>query len=114
MRVYQCIRAYDPYFPAFESKYRIKENNFTFNEIRNLLIKDGFASTYILEPAFRNEKDFFFTFWNYETLQFKWAEENGLKTKNLDEIRIAQIEEFKPDVIIIFQLITTIKNFRKF
>jgi len=98
MKIYQCIRAYDPYIPAFESKYRIKENNFTFNEIRNLLIKDGFASTYILEPAFRNEKDFFFTFWNYETLQFKWAEENGLKTKNLDEIRIAQIEEFKPEV----------------
>ena len=45
-----------------------------------------------------NDKDFFFTFWNYETLQLKWAVENGLKTRNLDEIRIAQIEEFKPDV----------------
>jgi len=46
----------------------------------------------------KNEKEFCFTLWNYKTLQFKWAEENGLKTTNLDEIRLAQIEEFKPDV----------------
>ena len=99
MKVYQCIRAYDPYIPAFENKYRVNENNYSFSELRNLLIKDGFAATYILKPALEgNEKDFFFTLWNYKTLQFKWAEENGLKTRNLDEIRLAQVEEFKPDV----------------
>jgi len=98
MKVYQCIRAYDPYIPAFENKYKIKDNNYSFGEIRDLLIKDGFAGTYILKPAFDNNKDFFFTFWNYETLQFKWAVENGLKTKNLDDIRIAQLEELKPDI----------------
>jgi len=99
MKVYQCIRAYDLYIPAFESKYGIKDNNYSFAELRNLLIKDGFAATYILKPAFDgNEKDFFFTLWNYKTLQFKWAEENGLKTNSLDEIKLAQIEEFKPDV----------------
>ena len=99
MKVYQCIRAYDLYIPAFERKYRIKDNNYSFSELRELLINDGFASTYILQPAFKkNEKDFFFTLWNYETLQFKWAEENGLKTTDLDEIRMAQIEEFKPDI----------------
>jgi hypothetical protein len=98
MKVYQCIRAYDPYIPAFESKYKVRENNYSFNELRDLLIQDGFASLYILKPAFEKDDDFFFTLWNYETLQFKWAEENGLKTKNLDEIRIAQIESFKPEV----------------
>lgn len=98
MRVYQCIRAYDPYIPAFESKYKVREKNYSFNELRDLLIMDGFAGLYILKPAFDKASDFFFTFWNYETLQFKWAEENGLKTKNLDEIRIAQIESFNPEV----------------
>ena len=99
MKVYQCIHAYDFYIQAFESKYRIKENNYSFAELRNLLIKDGFASTYILKPAFDgNQKEFFYTLWNYKTLQFKWAEENGLKTTNLDEIRLAQVEEFKPEV----------------
>ena len=99
MKVYQCIRAYDPYIPTFESKYRINENNYSFNELRKLLIQDGFASTYILKPAFdNNDEEFFFTFWNYKTLQFKWAEENGLNSSNLDEIRIAQVEKFKPDV----------------
>jgi hypothetical protein len=98
MKVYQCIRAYDPYIPAFENKYNIKGNNYSFVELRDLLIKDGFASTYILKPAFENDKDFFFTFWNYKTLQFKWAQEKGLKTTDLDEIRIAQIDDFNPDV----------------
>jgi hypothetical protein len=98
-KVYQCIRAYDLYIPAFEKKYGIKEKNYSFSELRELLIDDGFASTYILDPAFNNnDKGFFFTLWNYKTLQFKWAEENGLKTRELDEIRLAQIEEFKPDV----------------
>jgi hypothetical protein len=98
MKIYQCIRAYDPYIPAFENKFKIKDKNYTFHELRDLLIQDGFASTYILKPAFDKDNDFFFTFWNYKALQFKWAEENGLKTTDLDEIRIAQIEEFKPDV----------------
>ncbi len=99
MKVYQCIRAYDPYLPAFEKKYRINENNFSFSELRRLLIKDGFAGTYILKPAFEENNDaVFFTFWNYKILQYKWAEENGLKSQNLDEIRLAQIEAVKPDV----------------
>lgn len=98
MKVYQCIRAYDPYIPAFESKYKVRENNYSFNELRDLLIQDGFASLYILKPAFEKDNNFFFTFWNYKTLQIKWAEENGLITENLDEIRVAQVESFKPDV----------------
>lgn len=99
MKIYQCLRAYDLYIPFFEEKYQIHENNFSFTELRNLLINDGFASTYILKPGLEgNEKDFFYTLWNYKTLQYKWAEENGLKTKNLEEIKLAQIEEFKPDV----------------
>lgn len=99
MKVYQCIRAYDLYIPAFEHKYALKENDYSFSELRNLLIDDGFAATYLLKPAFdRNETEFFFTLWNFKTLQYKWAKENGLKTNSLDEIRLAQIEEFKPDV----------------
>jgi len=98
MKVYQCIRAYDPYLDIFEKKYKVNENNYTFSELLNLIIKDGFASTYILKPGFEADKDFFYTLWNYKTLQYKWAEEKGLKTRDLDEIRVAQIEEFKPDV----------------
>jgi len=114
MKVYQCIRAYDLYIPAFENKYGIKESNYSFSELRDLLIADGFAGTYLLKPAFeKNEKEFFFTLWNYKTLQFKWAEENGLKTTNLDEIRLAQIEEFKPDVFYNFSPYYDNKNIEK-
>ena len=99
MKVFQCIHKYAPHIKDFEEKYNIKNQNLSFNEIRELLIKDGYASTYILKPALDGETDkVFFTIWDYHHLQFKWAEENNLKTKNLDEIKLAQIDNFKPDV----------------
>ena len=64
-----------------------------------MYLRDGYYATYILKPALegRNE-EVFYTIWNYERLQFKWAEEQDLATRDLDEIKLAQIEAFKPDV----------------
>ncbi len=99
MKVFQCIHKYPPHIPIFEKKNDIESRDFSFNELRDLLIKDGYASTYILKPALEgNHEQVFYTIWDYERLQHKWAEENGLKTRNLDEIKLAQIEAFKPDV----------------
>jgi hypothetical protein len=99
MKVYQCFHKYDKYIPYFEEKYKPVENNLSFNEWRNLFIKDGFLSCYILQPAIEEKvEEVFCTIWNYEALQLKWAAENGIKTKNLEEIKLAQLEEFKPDV----------------
>lgn len=99
MKVFQCIHKYPPHISAFEKKYNIKKSDLSFNEIRHLLIQDGYASTYILKPALEGNTDkVFFTLWDYDRLQYKWAEENNLTTKNLDEIKLAQIEAFQPDV----------------
>ncbi len=99
MKVYQCIHKYPPHIVYFEEKNKNVISKLSFNELRDLIIKDGYANTYILNPALEGRsEEVFYTLWDYETLQFKWAEENGLKTKNLDEIKLAQIEEFKPDV----------------
>ncbi len=100
MKVYQCIHKYPPHIPVFEKMHGIDDSStLTFEELRKLLIEDGYASTYILMPALENKtNEVFYTIWNYERLQMLWAKENGLKTNKLDEIKLAQIEAFKPDV----------------
>jgi hypothetical protein len=100
MRVYQCIHKYNPHIPLFEKKYGINDNSdITFEELRRLVIEDGYASAYILLPAVQHKsREVFYTLWNYERLQQLWARENGLKTTNINEIKKAQIEHFKPDV----------------
>lgn len=99
MKVYQCIHKYGPHIPAFEERNNIPSRDLSFAELRDLLIADGYASTYVLKPALEGRHDeVFFTLWDYKRLQYKWAEENGLETKDLREIKKAQIEAFSPDV----------------
>ena len=70
-----------------------------FESLRRLLIDDGYASTYILQPALEHKPEkVFYTLWNYDRLQWKWADEQGLKTRDLTEIKLAQIEEYQPDI----------------
>lgn len=99
MKVYQCFHKYNQYTKYFEDRYKPIQNNLSFKDWRDLLINDGYSSCYMLQPALEGRaEEVFCTIWNYEALQFRWAAENGLKTKNLEEIKFAQLEEFKPDV----------------
>lgn len=99
MKVYQCLHKYNPYIAHFEEKYKPIKNNLSFTEWRNLILNDGYFNSYILQPSTEDHSsEVFFTIWNYEALQYKWADENGLKTNDLDEIKLAQIEAFNPDV----------------
>ena len=100
MKIYQCIHKYPPHIPLFEAKNKINDKtNITFDELRKLIIEDGYASTYILQPALEgNDDEVFFTIWNYERLQFLWAKEHGIESRDLSVIKKAQIDWFKPDV----------------
>jgi glycosyltransferase involved in cell wall biosynthesis len=100
MKVFQTIHKYAPHIPQFEKKHGITDDTrLTFEELRHLLVHDGYASSYVLLPALQNKSaEFFFTLWDYERLQRLWATEHGLKTDDLDTIKLAQIEWFKPDV----------------
>ena len=72
----------------------------TFAEIHDALLRDGYASVYrLIPPADRPDESVFFTVWNYERLQHTWAYEHGLSNTDLDEIRLAQIAHFQPDVV---------------
>lgn len=98
MRVYQTIHKYRSYVAQFESEYGVTDD-MDFHSLQRLVINDGYASSYILKPALEGKTDqVFYTIWDYDRMQFKWAEENGLKSRDLNEIKLAQIEEFKPDV----------------
>jgi spore maturation protein CgeB len=101
MKIYQCIHKYPPHIPIFEKKYGIAgRKDLTFEELRQLVIEDGYASSYILHPALEGKTDeVFYTIWDYERLQHLWAKENGLITNDLTEIKLAQVEEYAPDVI---------------
>lgn len=67
--------------------------------MRKLIIEDGYASSYILQPVLEHKTDeVFFTIWDYERLQYLWAEEQGMESRDLSEIKLAQLSSFCPDV----------------
>ncbi len=87
MKVSQTIHKYPPHISDFERRYGIKGKNLSFSELQALVLEDGYASTYILKPALEGRsQEVFFTIWDYERLQYKWAEEKELKTRNLSDI----------------------------
>ena len=100
MRVYQAIHKYAPHIPLFEKRIGIDDRtDITFVELQKLIIKDGFASSYILQPAIQGKTDeVFFTIWDYERLQYLWADEHGMQSRDLSVIKKAQIDWFQPDV----------------
>ena len=100
MRAYQTIHKYAPHIPFFEKQNNItNETDISFSELQKLILEDGYASSYILLPALEDRMDeVFFTLWDYERLQYLWAKEHGLKSRDLSMIKHAQIEWYKPDV----------------
>lgn len=100
MRVFQFVKQVIPNTKQFEEKYKDILDGLSYHEMRELYLKDRFYSTHILKPILDFDwENVNYTVWDYERLQKKWAEEQGLKYKNLKEILWAQIEAFKPDVI---------------
>lgn len=96
MQVFQTFHKYDAYITHFEKKYAVK--NLSFKEHLTTLINDRFYALHILKPCLDQNLDGFFTMWDYDNLQHKWAEEKGWNERNLKKILFAQIEEFNPDV----------------
>lgn len=97
MRVYQAIHKYSSYIPLFESKYGVTDDT-DYESLHRLMVEDGFASTYTLQPTTGESDDVFYTVWDYQRLQSLWAKKHGLKSRDLVEIKLAQIEEYRPDV----------------
>lgn len=96
MKVFQALHKYEPYIPHFERKYDV--TSMSFQEHLQTLIADRFYTLHILKPVLDFSKEAFYTLWDYEALQLKWAEEKGWNETDLKKILFAQIEDFQPDV----------------
>ncbi|WP_052597854.1 glycosyltransferase [Aureispira sp. CCB-QB1] len=96
MKVFQALHKYAPYIPYFEQKYDTSQ--MSFKEHLQTLIADRFYTLHILKPALDFSEEVFYTLWDYEALQLKWARENGWNETNLKKILYAQIETYQPDV----------------
>jgi hypothetical protein len=57
-----------------------------------------FTASHILLPVFSDSPDAFYTNGDDENLQALWAHEQGLKTDNLEQILLAQIEHHRTEV----------------
>lgn len=96
MRILQSLHKYAPYIPHFEKRYQVE--HLSFEEHRCVLLKDRFYALHLLEPVLNGSDSAFYALWDYENLQYKWAEEKGWSERDLKKILFAQIEEFQPDV----------------
>lgn len=56
-------------------------------------------AAHILTPPLECDSEFRFTVANDKTLQHRWAEEHGVRTKNLEQILALQIEDHKAEVV---------------
>ncbi|ARN76522.1 hypothetical protein BST97_00060 [Nonlabens spongiae] len=98
MKVLQAIHSYKPYLPYFEDKYKVNQEEITFDELKSLLLKDRFYASHLLDPVLNDTESGFYTMWDYPLFQEKWAESKGWKETDAKKILFAQIEEFQPDV----------------
>ncbi len=71
----------------------------TFSERKKALLYDRYDATHILKPIYDEDHRSFFTVCDDHTLQFSWAREKGLLSKDLTEILLAQIEEAQSEVV---------------
>jgi hypothetical protein len=70
----------------------------TFAAGRAQFLDTRFTASHILLPVLTNSPDAFYTNGDDEQLQMLWAKENGLRTKNLEQILLAQIEKHRTEV----------------
>lgn len=100
MRVFQFVKQVTPNTERFEKKHGKILDTLSYNEMRELYLKDRFYSTHILKPVLDFDwEQVNYTVWDYERLQRKWAEEKGMIYKSPKDTLYAQIEEFSPEVI---------------
>jgi hypothetical protein len=65
---------------------------------RTQFLETRFTASHILLPVLTNSPDAFYTNGDDEHLQMLWAKENGLRTKDLEKILLAQIEQHRTEV----------------
>lgn len=98
MRLFQSAGFSQHYLTYFNLRYPVSKDT-SFDRRKHALLHDRYDATHILKPVYDKDPDCFFTACDDPVLQMAWGRENGLRTSNLADILLAQIEEFRPDVL---------------
>jgi hypothetical protein len=104
MRVAQVFAPYPAYIDYFDRKlFSIQASNeLGYGKLKAYLDQDSMGWTDQWKEPLRSFGIQFENFTSsYSRLQFAWARENALKTEDLDEILIAQLKDFQPDVLFV-------------
>ncbi|MFN4285590.1 MAG: glycosyltransferase [Lacibacter sp.] len=99
MKVFQSAHTFTAFNDYLERKYHISSGGYSFAQLQQLLIDEGFNAVHQLLPVLQpSQKQGFFTLWNYAPMQLQWAKEKGWAETDLKKILFAQLEEFGADV----------------
>ena len=98
MRLLIVESFYGNYLEKFYQK-RPWLDSATSLECQAFLLEDRFDAPHIFEPVYNHDPDVRFVVFNDERCQRKWAVVNGLRTVNLEDILVAQIEEHRSEVV---------------
>lgn len=98
MRVFQAAGFGQSYLGYFNAR-KLQFANTSFDDRLQHLLADRYDATHILQPVYDRSPDIFFTVCDDSILQLLWARAKGMATRDLTAILLAQIEEFRPDVL---------------
>ena len=98
MKLFQTAGFGKKYIEYFNMVNPLSKNS-SFGLRRQALLRDRYEATHILKPVYEDSRNCFFTVADDVSLQLSWAREKGLTSTNLENILLAQIEEFQPDVL---------------
>lgn len=98
MRLFQIASMYEAYLKYFEIRYP-QSYQCDFKKRLELLTADRYGAAHLLKPALEGHPDAFLVWGNDKKLQFAWAAEHGMRTKNLEKILLAQIEAHQTEVL---------------
>ncbi len=96
IRFFQAAGFGSYYLDEFNKRYT--DVGSSFEGRRQMLLYDRYGASHILKPVYDQSPNAFFTVCDDTVLQTMWAQEHGLKTTNLADILLAQIEEHCTEV----------------
>lgn len=92
----------ESFYPAYLHQFYRKRpwlKDASFAECRLSLLEDRFDASHIFEPIYHHDPNVQFVVYNDKHSQQRWAQENRLRTRNMIEILLTQIEHHRSDVI---------------
>jgi hypothetical protein len=97
-RLFQFNKFYPGYLADFDRRHP-QATTCSYAERLDLLLRDRFSAVLILAPVYLRDPNVRYTVVNDLALQHRWAEEHQFKSRDCQDILLAQIEDHRAEVI---------------